>query len=101
VPVMALSQLNRQVESRDRGKPRLADLRESGALAQDAGVIMFSYREAVCVEDSAKQGVAEIIVAKQRNGPIGSVDLTFLREYTRFESREGLPEDGPNVGQRA
>jgi replicative DNA helicase len=100
VPVMALSQLNRQVESRDRGKPRLADLRESGAIEQDADVIMFIYREEVYVEDSDKQGVAEIIVAKQRNGPIGSVDLTFLREYTRFENREVLPDE-PNVGQRA
>jgi replicative DNA helicase len=101
VPVMALSQLNRQVESRDRGKPRLADLRESGAIEQDADVIMFIYREEVYVEDSDKQGIAEIIVAKQRNGPIGSVDLTFLREFTRFENREVLPEDEPHLGQRA
>ena len=98
VPVVALSQLNRQVESRDRGKPRLADLRESGAIEQDADVIMFIYREEVYVEDSDKEGVAEIIVAKQRNGPIGSVELTFLREYTRFENREILPDDGPEAG---
>jgi replicative DNA helicase len=100
VPVVALSQLNRQVESRDRGKPRLADLRESGAIEQDADVIMFIYREEVYVEDSDKQGVAEIIVAKQRNGPIGNVELTFLREYTRFENREMIPDDGPEAGVR-
>jgi replicative DNA helicase len=101
VPVVALSQLNRQVESRDRGRPRLADLRESGAIEQDADVIMFIYREEVYVEDSDKQGLAEIIVAKQRNGPIGNVDLTFLREFTRFENREVLPDDEPHLGQRA
>ena len=93
VPVVALSQLNRQVENRTPPIPRLADLRESGAIEQDADVICFLYREEYYMEDSDKKGIAEVIVAKQRNGPIGSVELTFLKEYTRFENREVAPED--------
>jgi replicative DNA helicase len=93
VPVIALSQLNRQVENRSPPKPRLSDLRESGAIEQDADVIMFIYREEVYVEETDKRGIAEVIVAKQRNGPIGSVELAFLREYTRFENRELVPEE--------
>jgi replicative DNA helicase len=100
VPVVALSQLNRQVESRTPPIPRLADLRESGAIEQDADVIIFLYREEYYKEDSDKKGLAEIIVSKQRNGPTGEVELTFLREYTRFENREVVPEDevGPGAG---
>ncbi len=92
VPVVALSQLNRQVENRNPPIPRLADLRESGAIEQDADVIMFLYREEYYSEDSDKRGLAEVIVAKQRNGPIGNVELTFLKEFTRFENREVAPE---------
>ena len=93
LPVLALSQLNRQVENRHPPKPRLADLRESGAIEQDADVIAFIYREEVYDEDTPRKGIAEIIVAKQRNGPLGNVDLAFLREYTRFENYEMAPEE--------
>jgi replicative DNA helicase len=93
VPVIALSQLNRQVENRHPPIPRLADLRESGAIEQDADVIIFLYREEYYVDDSDKKGVAEIIVAKQRNGPTDSIELTFLREITRFENREVAPDE--------
>lgn len=93
VPIIALSQLNRKVEERKGGKPMLSDLRESGAIEQDADVVMFIHRE-----DEGEEGApppdqrntvipVELIVAKQRNGPVGSVDLVFLSEFTRFESR--------------
>ena len=88
VPVVALSQVSRAVEQRTDHRPMLSDLRESGAIEQDADGVMFIYRDDYYNKDSENKGIAEIIIAKQRNGPIGTVNLVWLPDYTKFANAE-------------
>ena len=98
IPIIVLAQLNRESEKRGDGKPRISDLRESGSIEQDADLVGLLYRSAYYAKDeeekAEKGGEAELIIAKQRNGPIGEVPLTFLNEYTRFETRDAGHGDG-------
>lgn len=93
VPVIAISQLSRQVEARADKRPQLSDLRESGSIEQDADVVMFVYREDQYKEDSERKNIAEIIVAKHRHGPTGSVDLYFNKEFTHFDDLAMIKEE--------
>ncbi len=92
VPVIAVSQLSREPEKRESKKPVLSDLRESGSIEQDADLVLFIYRDEVYREETEKKGIADIIIGKHRNGQIGSLELTFLADYTRFENLAGQGE---------
>lgn len=101
VPVVSLAQLNRKVEERTNKKPMLSDLRESGAIEQDADVIVFLYRDEVynTREDNPNKGVAEVNVGKQRNGPVGTAYLTYISYCTAFENWTNRPEASENISE--
>ncbi len=93
IPVIAVSQLSRAVEQRTERKPRLSDLRESGAIEQDADLVIFLYREEYYKPKTERKGIAEVIISKQRNGPTGQIDLAFVKEYAKFENLARIPEE--------
>ena len=95
IPIIALSQLSRGVEGRTDKRPLLSDLRESGSIEQDADLVMFIYRDEVYNPDAGREGLAEILIRKQRNGPVGEVTLSFIKEFTRFENHAGIEQDPP------
>jgi len=100
IPVIAVSQLSRRPEGRADYRPKLSDLRESGAIEQDADVVLLLFRKDYYSDDPEVKGICEVIIAKQRNGPVGTVELTFLHEYTRFEDIAWLEEEPSDFSEK-